>query len=75
MVSCSLILIPAVRTELCVSSVQISQEVDRRRRLGVTSAERVAAIKDVYQPLHPHVYRLQVFSASTTPIVPVIMCR
>lgn len=38
---------------------KISQEVDRRRRLGVTSAERAAAIKDVYQPLHPHVYHLQ----------------
>ncbi|XP_051278045.1 2-oxoglutarate and iron-dependent oxygenase domain-containing protein 2 isoform X2 [Dicentrarchus labrax] len=37
----------------------ISQEVDRRRRLGVASAERAAAIKDVYHPLHPHVYRLQ----------------
>ncbi|XP_078106499.1 2-oxoglutarate and iron-dependent oxygenase domain-containing protein 2 isoform X2 [Sander vitreus] len=37
----------------------ISQEVDRRRRLGVTSAERAAAIKDTYQPLHPHVYHLQ----------------
>ncbi|XP_074493144.1 2-oxoglutarate and iron-dependent oxygenase domain-containing protein 2 isoform X1 [Sebastes fasciatus] len=38
---------------------KISQEVDRRRRLGVTSAERAAAIKDMYQPLHPHVYHLQ----------------
>ncbi|XP_070820221.1 2-oxoglutarate and iron-dependent oxygenase domain-containing protein 2 [Chaetodon trifascialis] len=38
---------------------KISQEVDRRRRLGVTSAERAAAIRDTYQPLHPHVYHLQ----------------
>nr|XP_020446181.1 2-oxoglutarate and iron-dependent oxygenase domain-containing protein 2 [Monopterus albus] len=38
---------------------KISQEVDRRRRLSVTSAERAAAIKDIYQPLHPHVYHLQ----------------
>ncbi|XP_067458041.1 2-oxoglutarate and iron-dependent oxygenase domain-containing protein 2 [Thunnus thynnus] len=38
---------------------KISQEVDRRRRLAVTSAERAAVIKDVYQPLHPHVYHLQ----------------
>ncbi|XP_070760673.1 2-oxoglutarate and iron-dependent oxygenase domain-containing protein 2 isoform X2 [Enoplosus armatus] len=38
---------------------KISQEVDRRRRLGVASAERAAAIKDTYRPLHPHVYRLQ----------------
>ncbi|KAI3372235.1 hypothetical protein L3Q82_022750, partial [Scortum barcoo] len=37
----------------------ISQEVERRRRLCVTSAERAAAIKDMYQPLHPHVYHLQ----------------
>ncbi|XP_028270263.1 2-oxoglutarate and iron-dependent oxygenase domain-containing protein 2 [Parambassis ranga] len=38
---------------------KISQEVDRRKRLGVTSAERAAVIKDTYQPLHPHVYHLQ----------------
>ncbi|XP_029960785.1 2-oxoglutarate and iron-dependent oxygenase domain-containing protein 2 [Salarias fasciatus] len=38
---------------------KISVEVDRRRRLGVSSAERAAAIKDTYRPLHPHVYRLQ----------------
>ncbi|XP_026176466.1 2-oxoglutarate and iron-dependent oxygenase domain-containing protein 2 [Mastacembelus armatus] len=37
----------------------ISEEVDRRRRISVTSAERAAAIKDVYQPLYPHVYHLQ----------------
>uniref|UniRef100_A0A3B3ZPP9 Fe2OG dioxygenase domain-containing protein n=1 Tax=Periophthalmus magnuspinnatus TaxID=409849 RepID=A0A3B3ZPP9_9GOBI len=39
--------------------VKISKEVDRRKSLGVTSAERAAAIKDIYQPLHPHVYYLQ----------------
>ncbi|XP_045890287.1 2-oxoglutarate and iron-dependent oxygenase domain-containing protein 2 [Micropterus dolomieu] len=38
---------------------KISQEVDRRRRLDVTSAERAAAIKEAYKPLHPHVYHLQ----------------
>lgn len=38
---------------------KISQELDRRRRLSVTSAERAAAIKDMYRPLHPHVYHLQ----------------
>uniref|UniRef100_A0A1A8G2W9 2-oxoglutarate and iron-dependent oxygenase domain containing 2 n=1 Tax=Nothobranchius korthausae TaxID=1143690 RepID=A0A1A8G2W9_9TELE len=38
---------------------KISQEVDRRRQLAVTSAERAAAIKRMYQPLHHHVYRLQ----------------
>ncbi|KAG7222159.1 hypothetical protein INR49_016731 [Caranx melampygus] len=38
---------------------EISQEVDRRRRLSVASTERAAAIKDTYQPLHPHVYHLQ----------------
>ncbi|XP_056232878.1 2-oxoglutarate and iron-dependent oxygenase domain-containing protein 2 isoform X1 [Seriola aureovittata] len=38
---------------------EVSQEVDRRRRLSVTSAERAAVIKDVYQPIHPHVYHLQ----------------
>ncbi|CAB1450017.1 unnamed protein product [Pleuronectes platessa] len=38
---------------------EISQEVDRRRRLSVVSAERAAVIKDIYQPLHPHVYQLR----------------
>uniref|UniRef100_A0A1A8DV75 2-oxoglutarate and iron-dependent oxygenase domain containing 2 n=1 Tax=Nothobranchius kadleci TaxID=1051664 RepID=A0A1A8DV75_NOTKA len=38
---------------------KVSQEVDRRRQLAVTSAERAAAIKRMYQPLHHHVYRLQ----------------
>ncbi|KAM6930653.1 2-oxoglutarate and iron-dependent oxygenase domain-containing protein 2 [Xenentodon cancila] len=38
---------------------QISQEVDRRRRLGVTSVERAAVIERTYRPLHPHVYHLQ----------------
>ncbi|XP_068461375.1 2-oxoglutarate and iron-dependent oxygenase domain-containing protein 2 isoform X2 [Clinocottus analis] len=38
---------------------KISQEVDRRRRLSETSAARAVAIKDMYQPLHPHVYHLQ----------------
>lgn len=36
----------------------IHQEVDRRRGLVVTSAERAAAIKRTYRPLHPHVYHL-----------------
>lgn len=50
----------------CVTELQfedvltkISQEVDRRKHLGETSAERTAAIKGVYQPLFPHVYHLQ----------------
>ncbi|KAF3696188.1 2-oxoglutarate and iron-dependent oxygenase domain-containing protein 2 [Channa argus] len=38
---------------------KISQEVDRRRRLSVMSAERAATVKDIYKPLHPHVYHLQ----------------
>ncbi|KAK5608693.1 2-oxoglutarate and iron-dependent oxygenase domain-containing protein 2 [Crenichthys baileyi] len=38
---------------------KISQEVDRRRCICETSAERTAAIKHMYQPLHPHVYHLQ----------------
>ncbi|TKS78099.1 2-oxoglutarate and iron-dependent oxygenase domain-containing protein 2 [Collichthys lucidus] len=38
---------------------KISQEVDRRRHLGVKSAERAIAIKDMYQPFHLHVYHLQ----------------
>nr|XP_057926062.1 2-oxoglutarate and iron-dependent oxygenase domain-containing protein 2 isoform X1 [Doryrhamphus excisus] len=38
---------------------QISQEVDRRMRLAVTCVERKSVIKNTYQPLHPHVYRLQ----------------
>ncbi|XP_072299267.1 2-oxoglutarate and iron-dependent oxygenase domain-containing protein 2 isoform X2 [Eucyclogobius newberryi] len=38
---------------------KIHQEVDRRKCLGVRSAERVAAIRDTYQPLHPHVYHLK----------------
>lgn len=29
--------------------------------LSVASAERAAAVKEVYQPLHPHVYNLKVF--------------
>ncbi|KAM3611845.1 uncharacterized protein V6R79_024867 [Siganus canaliculatus] len=55
-----------LRSHGCVTEEQfedvlnkISQEVDRRRRLGVTSAQRAAAIKEVYRPLHPHVYHLQ----------------
>lgn len=50
---------------ICVT-VQISQEVDRRLRLSVMSAERAAAIKEVYQPLHPSVYHLKVFSSAAT---------
>ncbi|KAM9858856.1 2-oxoglutarate and iron-dependent oxygenase domain-containing protein 2 [Aulostomus maculatus] len=38
---------------------KISQEVERRRCLALTSAERAAVIKGVYQPLHPHIYHLQ----------------
>lgn len=39
--------------------------MDRRKHLGVTSAQRAAAIKDIYRPLHPHVYHLQVVTALT----------
>ncbi|XP_061907505.1 2-oxoglutarate and iron-dependent oxygenase domain-containing protein 2 [Entelurus aequoreus] len=38
---------------------KISQEVERRKRLSVTSMERMSVIKNGYQPLHPHVYHLQ----------------
>ncbi|XP_077455941.1 2-oxoglutarate and iron-dependent oxygenase domain-containing protein 2 isoform X1 [Stigmatopora argus] len=38
---------------------KVSQEVDRRMRLSLTSADRIAVIKKTYQPLHPHVYNLQ----------------
>ncbi|XP_026198704.1 2-oxoglutarate and iron-dependent oxygenase domain-containing protein 2 isoform X2 [Anabas testudineus] len=38
---------------------QISQELERRRHLCAMSAERAAAIKDIYQPLHTHVYHLK----------------
>ncbi|XP_027889107.1 2-oxoglutarate and iron-dependent oxygenase domain-containing protein 2 isoform X2 [Xiphophorus couchianus] len=38
---------------------KVSQEVDRRRHTCETSAERTAAIKNTYEPLHPHVYHLQ----------------
>ncbi|XP_061622715.1 2-oxoglutarate and iron-dependent oxygenase domain-containing protein 2 isoform X2 [Phyllopteryx taeniolatus] len=38
---------------------KISQEVDRRMRLAVTSVDRAAVIKNTYRPLHPHVYHLQ----------------
>uniref|UniRef100_H3DNF3 2-oxoglutarate and iron-dependent oxygenase domain containing 2 n=1 Tax=Tetraodon nigroviridis TaxID=99883 RepID=H3DNF3_TETNG len=38
---------------------KVSQEVDRRLRLDVTSAERSAAIREAYRPLHPQVYNLQ----------------
>ncbi|XP_014874869.1 2-oxoglutarate and iron-dependent oxygenase domain-containing protein 2 [Poecilia latipinna] len=38
---------------------KVSQEVDRRRRICETSAERTAAIKNTYEPLRPHVYHLQ----------------
>ncbi|KAM4616225.1 2-oxoglutarate and iron-dependent oxygenase domain-containing protein 2 [Polymixia lowei] len=37
---------------------KVTQEVDRRRCLVVKSAERAAAIRDIYQPLHPHVYHI-----------------
>uniref|UniRef100_A0A3B3CZZ5 2-oxoglutarate and iron-dependent oxygenase domain containing 2 n=1 Tax=Oryzias melastigma TaxID=30732 RepID=A0A3B3CZZ5_ORYME len=38
---------------------KISQEVDRRIHLDEASAERTAAIKRTYRPLHPHVYHLE----------------
>ncbi|KAJ3604270.1 hypothetical protein NHX12_029011 [Muraenolepis orangiensis] len=55
-----------LRSRGCVTDLQfdevlkkISQEVERRQCLGVMSAERTAAIRQLYRPLHPHVYRLQ----------------
>ncbi|KAK2837723.1 hypothetical protein Q5P01_014935 [Channa striata] len=57
---------PLLRRLGCVTQQQfeevlskISQEVDRRLRLSVMSAERAATIKDIYVPRHPHVYHLQ----------------
>ncbi|XP_057688093.1 2-oxoglutarate and iron-dependent oxygenase domain-containing protein 2 isoform X2 [Corythoichthys intestinalis] len=38
---------------------KVSQEVDRRMSLSLTSADRTAVIKNTYRPLHPHVYNLQ----------------
>uniref|UniRef100_A0A3P9LE92 2-oxoglutarate and iron-dependent oxygenase domain containing 2 n=1 Tax=Oryzias latipes TaxID=8090 RepID=A0A3P9LE92_ORYLA len=38
---------------------KISQEVDRRIHLDEASAERAAAIRCTYRPLHPHVYHLE----------------
>ncbi|KPP74359.1 2-oxoglutarate and iron-dependent oxygenase domain-containing protein 2-like, partial [Scleropages formosus] len=40
---------------------QIEAEVGRRRQLCVKSAERAAWIKELYKPLHSHVYSLQEF--------------
>lgn len=39
--------------------------MSRRLHLSGMSAERAAAIKEVYQPLHPHVYNLKVIWAKT----------
>ena len=39
---------------------QIAQEVERRQSLNVASAERTVVIRQVYRPLHPHLYHLQV---------------
>ncbi|CAL9693179.1 unnamed protein product [Knipowitschia caucasica] len=57
---------PVLRSLGCVTEqqfeeilVKIQQEVDRRKCLDITSAERTAAIRDIYRPLHPHVYHLQ----------------
>ncbi|XP_043963906.1 2-oxoglutarate and iron-dependent oxygenase domain-containing protein 2 isoform X1 [Gambusia affinis] len=57
---------PLLTRQGCVTELQfldvltkVSQEVDRRRHTCETSAERTAAIKNTYQPLHPHVYHLQ----------------
>lgn len=57
---------PVLRSLGCVTEqqlqnvlVKIYQEVDRRKCLSLASAERAAAIRKIYQPLHPHVYHLQ----------------
>ncbi|KAG9261465.1 2-oxoglutarate and iron-dependent oxygenase domain-containing protein 2 isoform X1 [Astyanax mexicanus] len=48
-------------TELQFSNVlqTIHAEIERRRNLEADSAERKAAIKEKYRPLHQHVYCLQ----------------
>ncbi|XP_030647026.1 2-oxoglutarate and iron-dependent oxygenase domain-containing protein 2 [Chanos chanos] len=38
---------------------KVRLEIDRRRTLGVKSAEREATIRETYKPLHKHVYHLQ----------------
>ncbi|XP_030227434.1 2-oxoglutarate and iron-dependent oxygenase domain-containing protein 2 [Gadus morhua] len=38
---------------------KIAKEVERRQSLNIESAERTAAIQQVYRPLHPHIYHLQ----------------
>ncbi|XP_067084112.1 2-oxoglutarate and iron-dependent oxygenase domain-containing protein 2 [Osmerus mordax] len=38
---------------------KIALEVERRRSLGLRSADRAAAIRNIYTPLHKHVYLLQ----------------
>lgn len=50
----------------CLSDAQfddvlrkITDEVERRTFLVAKSAERIAAIREGYKPLHPHVYNLQ----------------
>ncbi|XP_018617951.1 2-oxoglutarate and iron-dependent oxygenase domain-containing protein 2 isoform X2 [Scleropages formosus] len=55
-----------LRTLGCTTDVQlgnvlnkIEAEVGRRRQLCVKSAERAAWIKELYKPLHSHVYSLQ----------------
>ncbi|KAM8886189.1 2-oxoglutarate and iron-dependent oxygenase domain-containing protein 2 isoform 2-T2 [Spinachia spinachia] len=54
---------PLLRRRGCVTERQFEDvlhtEVDRRRRLSVTSAERALSIKGTYRPLRPHVYHLQ----------------
>ncbi|XP_028852210.1 2-oxoglutarate and iron-dependent oxygenase domain-containing protein 2 isoform X2 [Denticeps clupeoides] len=40
-------------------ALQMRAEVHRRRSLSVDSAERTAAIREQYKPLHSHVYKLQ----------------
>lgn len=39
--------------------LKIAQEIERRRCLNQKSAERAAAIREVYNPFHNHVYQLQ----------------
>lgn len=41
-------------------ALQIHAEVERRRNLAAQSAERALIIRETYEPLHRHVYSLQV---------------
>ncbi|KAM6965344.1 2-oxoglutarate and iron-dependent oxygenase domain-containing protein 2 [Aplochiton taeniatus] len=56
-------------------ALQIAHEVERRKCLGGKSAQRAAAIRDTYHPLHPHVYHLQEFYLAPEFKILVDYCR